>query len=63
MKELTRQQAIELMEDNFVVEELDKGISKHYYLTSYEEYKCSNNLNLFRLNKIVNTKEEVYGDI
>ena len=63
MKEITKQQAIELMQDNFVVEELDKGIPHHYYLTSYEEYKSSNNLNLFRLNKIVNTKEEVYGNI
>lgn len=63
MKEITKDQAIELMQNNFILEELDKGIPKHYYLTSYEEYKCSNNLNLFRLNKIINTKEEVYGDI
>lgn len=63
MKEITKEQAINLMQDNFIVEELNKGIPEHYYLSSYDEYKSSNNLNLFRFNKIVNTKEEVYGNI
>jgi ferric iron reductase protein FhuF len=63
MKEITKEQAINLMQDNFVVEELNKGIPEHYYLSSCDEYKSSNNLNLFRFNKIVNTKEEVYGNI
>lgn len=63
MKEISKEEAINLMQNNFIVEELNKGIHEHYYLSSYEEYKSSNNLNLFRCNKIVNTKEEVYGNI